>query len=326
MGHSIRHQLKQSRAFFFALVAVAVVWIVTAMAEEKRFRESYPITYDNIDTAKYAIIHSDSVITIDISSNGFNAFGRARSHSQPSRRALHFDLSSLVAKHKNDSNFSITLRTDEYLDIIKEQLDMRGVSDVSLVSEQISLQVAIREHKAFVPDISRVSFSFDKMAGLNGEPTVTPDSIYLYGSHESLAKIEKIAAKEQIISDINTSGEYRIALEEDWKRYPDLRISNEEVVVSLPVEKFIEKSVILPIEITDKSGNSQWNLYPANVTVKLLVPESKAETLDLSKCVVNASAKECKDNQLIPKVTKFPSCVRVKSITPEQVQYLIIEQ
>lgn len=326
MANSILQQIRQSRAFFFALVAVAVVWIVTAMAEEKRFRETYPIVYDNIDTAKYAIIHSDSVITIDISSNGFRAFSRAKSNSESSRRALHFDLSAFIAQHKNDSSFSITLRTEEYLDIIKSQLDMRGVSDVTLVNEQIGIRATIREHKAFVPDISRVSFSFGMMAGLNGEPVVKPDSIFLYGSHESLAKVETISAKEQTISDINTSREYHIALDDDWKRYSDLRISNEDVVVYLPVERFIEKSVTLPIEVTDKNANAQWNLYPASVIVKVLVPETKAETLDLSKCIVTASAKECKDNQLIPKVTQFPSCVRIKSITPEQVQYIIIEQ
>lgn len=328
MSRSIRQQLKQSRAFLFALVAVAIVWIVSAMAEEKRFRESYPIAYVNIDTAKYAMMHCDSVITIDISSNGFRAFSRgiAQKETNGKQKAIHIDLAKLIENHKRDSSFSLTLRTEEYLDIIKSQIDMRGVSDVSLINEQLSLQLALRERKAFVPDISHVSFNFDKMDGISGEPIIKPDSIYLYGSHKSLSKIEVISAKEQSINNIKKSNEYKIALEDDWKKYPDLRISSEIVTLYIPVEKYIEKSITLPIELTDKSDNAQWNLYPANVTVKLLVPESKVESIDLSKCVVTASTKECNNNQLTPQLTKFPSCVRLKSITPEQVQYIIIEQ
>lgn len=322
MGQSLLQRIKQSRAFIYAIIAITIVWVVTAMAEEKRFRESYTVAYDNIDTAQYAILHRDSTLTIDVTSNGFQAFSRGREHN----KTIHFDLAKLLELHKGDSSFSLTLPTNECLDIIKSQLDMRGVTEVSLINEQLRLQLALRERKAFVPDISRVTFNFDKMAGLNGEPRVTPDSVYLYGSHESLSKIDCIAAKEQSINNISASGEYRITLEENWKKYSDLRISNNDIRLYIPVEKFVEKNITLPVTLTDKSGNAQWNLYPANVSVNLLVPESKAETIDLTKCVVTASVKECNDNLLTPQLTKFPSCVRLKSISPEKVQYIIIEQ
>lgn len=323
MRQSIRQKLKQSRAFFFAIVAVAIVWVVTAMAEVKRFRESYIVEYDNVDTAKYAILHIDSVLTIDISSNGFSTFSRQKKGHD---KTIHLDLANLIEQHKDDSLFSITLRTEEYLDIIKSQLDMRGVSEVSLVSEQLKVSYALRERKAFLPDISNVTFNFDKMVGLNGEPRLTPDSVYLYGSRESLSKVEAIAAKEQTINDIKESREYQIVLDDSWQKYSDLRISTNEVTLFIPVEKFVEKSMTLPITLTDKDDNTQWNLYPAEVTVNLLVPESKIESLDLSKCVVTASTKECTDNHLTPQLTKFPSCVRLKSITPEKIQYIIISE
>lgn len=322
MHQSIRQRLKQSRAFFFALVAVAIVWVVTAMAEEKRFRESYTIAYDNIDRAQYAILHCDSTITIDISSNGFMAFRRGKE----ANKAIHIDLAKLIRQHKEDSTFSLTLRTEEYLDSIKAQLDMSGVSDISLVNEQLNIRLALREKKVFVPDISLVKFIFDKMAGLYGAPRIIPDSIYLYGSHESLSKVESIAAKEQIINNIKESGEYTIELQDNWKKYPDLHISNKTIKLYIPVEKYIEKSITLPIILTDRDDNAQWNLYPANVIVKVLVPESKVKEIDLSKCVVTASVKDCSNNNLYPQLTKFPSCVRLKSITPEKVQYIIIEQ
>lgn len=329
MRQSILQKIKQSRAFFFALVAVAIVWIVSEMSEQKKFRESYTIAYDNLDTAKYAIIHKDSTITIDISSNGFHALNRWKAKkdiSDSKYSAIHFDLSKIIEQHKNDSTFSITLQTKEYTELIKSQLDMQGVSDISLVSEQINLQVALREHKALVPDISRVTFNFDKMAGLNGEPQIKPDSVVIYGSRESLSKIESIAAKEQVINNIKESKSYRISLQDDWKKYPDIRLSSNEISVFVPVEIFIEKSITLPVTLTDKDGNAQWNLYPANVTAQVLVPKSKAETIDLSKCVITASAKDCSDNLLTPMLSKFPSCVRLKSLSPEKIQYIIIEQ
>ena len=324
MRSSIRQQLKQSRAFFFALVAVAIVWIVTAMSEQKQFRESYPIAYDYLDTSLYAIQHKDSILTIDISSNGFNTFRRSK--EKRNGKAIHFDMAKLVSQHANDSAFSLVINTDEYLDLIKKQLNMHGVSEVSPVNEKLTLQIALRESKAFVPEIGNVTFNFDKMVGLSGEPVIIPDSVYLYGSHESLSKVETIEAKPCIINNIGKSGRYKIPLSKSWEKYPDLRISTNEIEIYLPVEKFIEQNVTLPIVLTDKNDNEQWNLYPPSVTVQLLVPESKIGSIDLSKCVVSASTKECIDNHIVPQLTKFPSSVRLKSIIPEKVQYIIIEE
>lgn len=321
MKRSIRHQLRQSRAFFFALIAVAIVWIVSSMTEQKCFRETYNIVFDNIDTAKYAIMQEDSALTIDISSNGFNAFRRGVRDNND----IHIDLSSFIRQHVDDSAFSVKLRTEEYLDLIKSQLDMSGVSEVNPVTEHIDISLMLRRRKAFVPDISNVSFNFNKMAGLSGEPVIIPDSIYLYGSSTSLSKVEMISAKEQSINNINKSGNYRIELEPIWEKYPDLHISNEQVELYIPVEQFVEKTISLPVVVTDISEKSQCNLYPALVSVQLLIPESQLDTFDPSDYLVTASIRETRDNHLTPQLVKFPSTVRIKSITPSRVQYVIFE-
>ena len=322
MKRSILHQLKQSRAFFFAIIAVAIVWVVSSMAEQKRFRETYNIVFDNIDLAKYAIIQKDSILTIDISSNGFNAFRRGTKDNND----IHIDLATIISQHADDSSITIQFRTEEYLDLIKSQLDMNGVAEVNPVTELINIHLMLRQRKAFVPDISKVTFNFDNMAGLCGEPRIIPDSVYLYGSSKSLSKIKVIAASEQTISNLKHSGNYTITLDPVWKQYPDLHISSEQIELFIPVEQFIEKSITLPIVLTDISDKTECNLYPAEVTVQLLIPESELDSFNPSSFTVAASIKDNRDNHLTPQLVKFPSRVRVKSITPDRVQYVIIEK
>lgn len=321
MRQSTGQKLRKSRAFFFALVAVFVIWVVSAMSEEKRFREPYKLVFDNIDTANYALTHSDTLITLDITSNGFSAFNRSRGN-----KTLHLDIGTIMKQHKDDTLFSVTLRTDNYLDIFKRQFDMHGVSEVTPVNESFSLRVATRRKKAFVADISNVTFNFDKTAGLCGEPRITPDTIYLYGSSESLAKINRIAAVPQTIDGIKQSGKYKVALNPVWKRYSDLRISHSSVDVFIPVEQFVETSIKVPVTLTDKKDDSQWNLYPYEVTVSLLVPKGELPKVDASQYAVTASVNDISDNTLSPQLTTFPSNVRLKSIVPERIQFTIIEK
>ncbi len=327
MGSRIIQRIKQSRGFCFAVLAVGLVWIVSSMSENRHFRENYHIVYDGIDRSRFAIIQLDSTATLDIVSNGFRAFNRGLKDNH----TIHLNVARFIGKDRDSSSdIRFTLNTEEYLDIIRKQIDMRGVTSIAPVSAQLNVHLSPRKSKAFVPDISPVSFQFVDMVGLCGEPVVSPDTVWLYGSQESLDKIDRLMAAHQTIRDIRLSGKYKIRLDTIWQKYKDLHVSTQTVDIYLPVETFIEKKIELPLQLQTGNGlktkaTDRVKMYPANIEVTCIVPSKDYNSISADDFVATATIRSDTSSMLDPVVSSYPANVRIKSVYPEQIQYIVIK-
>ncbi len=311
-------RIRQSRAFFFSLIAISAIWLVSAMSEQKTFREQYRLALDGIDYNRYAVTSADSTLVVDITSNGFNALRR----SVRKNKTIHVSVAKQI-EGQND-NVKVSLDTEEIVDIVRNQIDNQGVSAFKIVNSTISLAMALRESKAFVPNIDNVEFLFDGMNGLCGEPRLMPDTVFLYGSHASLEKVDELRAQPQTLKHIRMSGKYRVRLEPIWEKYPELHPSTESIDIYLPVETFIEKTISLPVSFS-ADNVKRVQLYPSTVTVKCLVPRKLYANIAADDFAVTAKPANDSSSYLVPVVTQFPSYVRIKSISPERVQYIIIK-
>lgn len=317
---SIWSKLRQSHAFFFTLIVVFLVWLVSNMSEKRTYREQFQVRFEGYDTLAYVAVQADTTMTLDIESNGFYALRR----SLEPRRPLKFNIAKLMKKKKGEP-IQISVNLDEQSVIIAEQLDMRGVSSLHVIERQLGLQLMRRHRKAFLPDISDVTFQFEGMQGLCGNPRISPDTIWLYGSDASLDKINQLRAEPQTIEHITHSGNHKIRLKPVWKQFPDLRVSSPTVNVYLPVEMFVERTVSVPLSINASDSLHRINLYPTEVSVKYMVPmtEYNDYTADDFQVTVNVTNED--EIYLKPEVSRFPSQVRVKSISPSEVQYIVIK-
>ena len=318
-GH-IREKLKQSRAFLFTFMAIAVIWVLSSMSETKVFREEYRLCFDGIDTARYVVIHRDSTLTLDITSNGFRAMNRSLS----SKRAIHINVKALIKNSANEPQ-KISVNLEQYADTVKKQLDMFGVSAVKPVIMTAEIDVAERMSRKIAVNIDNVIFDFEEMYGLSGEPVLTPDSVTVYGSRESLDKLTCLMASRQTIPHIRKSGNYKIHIDNSWKKYSDLRFSCETVSIYIPVDDFVEMSFSIPITAVSDDNAHRVNLYPSEATVNFWVPKKEYTMIKKDDFKIVANYNTGSGDMLPLTIGSFPSNIRIKSIEPSQVQYIIIK-
>lgn len=316
----MRHRLKQSRAFIFSLIAISAIWLVSSMSEQKVYREHYRLSLDGIDRAKYAVKSIDSVLTLDITSNGFYALRRGLRKNC----VIHINIGETIAKDKTEE-IKVRISTNDYIDAIRNQIDSRGVASIKAVTEEIEAELSERCEKAFVPSIDKVNFQFAAMIGLYGEPVMIPDTVWLYGSKESLEKIDAIGAEPQTIKEIRSSMRHRVKLDGSWKKYGDVYPSTETIDIFVPVEKYIEKTISVPVVYETPSQYKRVQLYPSSVKLTCLVAEREYDEIDENSFTVTVRDISDTLKHLQPTVTEFPSNVRVKAITPSQIQYIIIK-
>ncbi|MCQ2297414.1 MAG: hypothetical protein MJZ51_02205 [Bacteroidales bacterium] len=309
--------MRQYRPLMIILVITLVIWTAWAMSESQTYSTQVRVEMVGVDTACYAIISRDSVIELDITSNGYRALTR------------YFDMrfSPVVvdmSKGKvQPGHASISMHS--VISAVRSQFDIPSNIPISSSLDSIKVYYSPREKKGFVPVLGQVDFEFSDGYGLIGEPYLLEDSIWLYGSSESLSKINQISTESAHFRRIRSTDTLRIPIKAAWEKYPDLRVSQPYVSLVVPSGAFYEQEMVLPVSAHTADTSLHLRLYPDKVKVLLLSPNLEDEE-ELSEDQFQCRVAIDPEHDYAPvRVTRFPGQVRIKKIEPENVQYVIIK-
>ena len=167
------------------------------MEEERTYAETYTVDYVGLDNKQYAVLHKDSTLTLSISSNGFSAL-RMSMKRKPIIKVRAQIPSSAV--DTNTTTLSIDLHKQEKEIIGQVSSDTKY--SIELNTPQLHIQLAKRNSKTYTPNIDNITFSFSGLYGTYGDISIIPPTVTVYGSSESLDKIDKVEATTTRISNI----------------------------------------------------------------------------------------------------------------------------
>ena len=301
------------RQYWIILALTAMVWLIAAMSEHHEYPISIRVQWTGFDTARYAVTYADTLLPVTITSNCFNAISRYRTvKEQP-----------LTIQATDDTVIKVS---NTFLKSMQTQMGFIGSHGCVSSVETLRLSLVERQCKAFVPQLADVEFQFANLRGLCGEPRLQPDTVYLYGSAAELEKIKQLRTAPAAITGIDDSSTYRLALDPVWLRCHDVRSSHDSVTLFLPVEHYSERTFSIPIQFHSDNPNSRVRLYPDKVDVTLWVSISRYHDLDPSDIVATVDYDGTTDSKALPvRIVRFPSYSRVKQVTPNDIQYVIIK-
>lgn len=301
------------RSFWIILVLTAIVWLMAAMSEHDDYPLDVRVQWTGIYTARYVVTYADTLLPVTINSNCFLAISRYVSMRHKSYAI-------------NIVGDTVVKVNSAMLDDVVKQLNFDGVHGITSTTESLRIAFTERCSKGYVPQLRHVDFHFVNQRGLAGTPVVQPDTVWLYGDPASLGKIKEISTCKYAIEGIRDSGWHILPLDPVWKQYPDVRSSHDSVRVFLPVDRYVEKTVPVPvIPRSDANGRYTLRLIPARVSVTLWVPVNDYDYLsaDQVEAVVNYNPAQ-QDKELPVLVTRFPNNARVKQVSPATLQYVIL--
>lgn len=301
------------RSFWIILLLTVATWVVVTMSENSDYPIDVHISYEGYDTARYAVTYSDTVLPVVINSNCFLAISR---HYQVPKQHFVIQVQGDTMVHVGKNLFD---------DLVK-QLNLTGVQRVSSQVETLRFAISERSSKGFVPQLKGVEFVFADQCGLSGMPKILPDTVWLYGDSASLCNIDELYTKSTQVRNISDSGYCTLALEPVWRNYSDVKSSHDSVRLILPVERYIEKKISVPVTFVSNDGQMRVRLYPERVDVTFWVMSKKYDeiTSDMVTAEVEYVPSESPKN-LPVRITRFPSYARVKQVTPTELQFVIIK-
>ena len=312
------------RSFWVILLVTAIVGLGTLLSEHDDYPVQVRIQWTGYDTARYSIVQADTLLPLTLNSNCFLAIGRY--FDAPKRHyAIHSYGDTVVKVNKM------------FIDNILADFQYHGIHGAVSPVEQLTLRLAPRQAKVFRPELKGVEFDFADQCGLAGEPRLSPDTVTLYGPEASLAKVSHLYTAPQKITDLKDTCVCTLALDPVWERYPDLRVSSQEVYLFVPVAHYTEKKFSVPVNpVFGPTVDDQVRvrLYPERVEVTLWVAEEdydrvlpdmvQATVYPVSGSTINSVSGSDGNPALPVRITSFPAYTRVKSVSPSTLQYVVI--
>ena len=304
--------------FLFFLLLSILLWFLTVLNKDYNTIVSFPVRYTRIPGELVLINNAAERLNLKVQSRGFTLL-RLKMQSKLSPLALDVNSFSLQSV-PGDSPIVLYLVTNLIIDKLQQQLP----SDIrinSIVPDTLMLLLTDKFTKK-VPVKPDLSMEFERQYMQVGKIKITPDSVTISGPDKIIDTLKFINTKHEELLGLKKNVTLKIdLLPSDMVEY-----SAREVEVSIPVEKFTEESIKVPIEVINLPDSLFLRAFPANVeiTYRVGLSDYKKVNEHMFMAVLDYSAKESSiGNKLEVQLVKMPEYVQVTNFTPKSVEYII---
>jgi len=166
---------------------------------------------------------------------------------------------------------------------------------------------------------------FERQYMQSGGVVIEPDKILLKGPKSVLDTISEVLTKPLKFSEINQKIVQKVSL----VPIPQVSFSTRSVMVTVPVEKYTELTVTVPVEIENQPDGVKLFFLPKSVDVKCNVILSKYFALKprMFKAVVDYNLiNKSINKKLKVKIVTLPEYTSLVDFNPKYVEYIIADR
>ncbi|MCX7987256.1 MAG: hypothetical protein N2662_09995 [Bacteroidales bacterium] len=169
-----------------------------------------------------------------------------------------------------------------------------------------------------IPDLK---IKFVRQYMLEGDYIVQPESIMVTGPHIIIDTLSAIYTESESFLGVFRSFTRTLKL----KPIDRLSFEPQEVSVTVPVEKFTQSTLKVPITPINVPDSLQLLLFPSYVSIEYLVSLKNFKKVKSSQFLVTADYFDCftSVNKISVRIERYPYMLKLINYTPKSVEYLI---
>ncbi|MCC7233160.1 MAG: YbbR-like domain-containing protein [Bacteroidia bacterium] len=319
-GSVVKPRMRLNRkvsVILLCLLISTIFWLLIALSHDYASQVTFPVRYMNLPMKKVVINDLPSRITLQLKTSGFRIISY---DFQKEKQAIEVDVSSKLQNGIDVSGDILAISTRSFLADFSRQLgkdvNITGFSPDSIIfnfSDRITKRLAVR---------SRVHFDFEKQYDSTGSVRITPDSIDISGPPSIVNSLSWINTEPIWLTGINNSVNIQANLPENKL----LEFSPRKVNISLPVEKFTEGKVDVPVHAIHVKSGFSLKTFPDIVSIRYQVALSRYNEVNpqLFDAVVDGDPLMIADAGKLPvQLVVKPGYIRSVLIEPEKVDYIL---
>lgn len=301
---------KKILTFAFFVLLSAVFWFMQIYRQNFNTTYNIPVKYVSIPDSVVFETRLPSEIEVYVEDNGyglFKYFFRRRNDS----------LTINVREIINSPNGKVM--QGSYLE---QELRNRLLPSTTILSynpSRISFNYSLLQQKK-VPVILDVQIFLASGYLLSGDIYTIPDSVLLYGGRDNLANINYAYT----VSDTITNVRSQEPLTFDIKPINNIRFVPDRVDVVVPVDRYTQKDVTIPISVINMPEDLNVRFFPSTVKVSFLIGLSQYNTVNEEDFSIQLDYNDLKDmHESVPlRLTLYPDHIQNLSLSPSEVEFI----
>lgn len=314
-------KLRNRLSVFLVCVAMSsLMWGMIKLTREYEAPIKFTIVPEHLPDGKILVASPDSVITLTLSAKGLDLYSRIIFKKE---NLLSISLAK-IKLHRQEDYYSGILKTSGLTKVFSQQLPP-GAKLISIEPDTLhfTFQKSFRKK---IPVHPKLKLRFIRQYQLYDSLKLKPDSIWVSGIKEIVDTIGFINTERRVISNLSSNYTTRLSLEVP-QTSPLVKLSSDSVTVAVNVEKFTEADIEVPVGLTSGDKSVSYRTFPDKVTLTCRVAMRDYKRLDPSLFTASVdyeSALKSGKNRVPVEIKRKPSFTRVVGISPEKVEFLIL--
>ena len=308
---------KHSYILLICLGISIFIWLMIKLSKDYYTNVECRIEYRNIPENKL-LDSADSLITMEVYTQGFRLFNIKYLSDKPE---IEIDLkNNKIQKHRY--KYGSYVLSSELVGSIAAQLEIEN-EIVEIRPDTINFTLEEMMSKE-LPVKPKLQLSFKKQYQLDNEIELKPASVIVSGLPSFVDTMQFVPTQQVLLEELSESKNLMIPLKKP-KSSTKIKYSRDSVQLIIPVEKFTEASIEVPITV--KSKDKRVKLFPEEVSIIYLVSIS-----DYNKVNADMFAAEADFSEVSPgsrtvriRVTHSPKFVRIMRLKPEKAEFIYLK-
>ncbi len=313
--NTLRPKISKRRLLIFSVFVLisAVFWFLSAMNQEYTTKISYKVSFVNFPEDVRPVSGVPDKLTLTVKGYGYDLIGKSKITAP-----LKIDVKKYALKDKNDKSkliLSTHLLSDKFFP------NANGISIISVNPETIIFKTEKLKTKK-VPVKANIDFSCKPLYMQSGDIKIIPERVTVSGSYKKIKEIKYVETKTYKFTDLEDTLKAKCKI----KHIKGTKISEKEVLIIIPVEKYTEKSLNLPVSIINCPDSLNLITFPDNINLTYKVVLSKFETAKPDDFKITVDYNDINENnkdKLKVKITSKPKFIKSVQLSPEYVEYII---
>ena len=303
---------KETLIFLLFILLALSFWLLQNLQQEYEIEIFIPVQYNNMPKEMLSTTHYPQEIVAKVRDKGTVLLNYSWLRSF---HPVEVNLEDVM----KEKEIQISRRTIEAS--ISKQL-FTTTSLLNIEPQTLTIEYAELQHKD-VPIEIDMEVSLEPGYYISGAMTVVPEKVRLYASNHTLDSITNVKTVYSEIKKVKQTQEIKLRL----LQKDNVQMEPEEVTVTVPVEEFTEKRIIVPITCNDLPDHYVLRTIPVLVEVVCNVPISRFRELTESDLEIQIPFQEFEARQTAGKMplylTKQPLWVIHPVIVPDEIEFII---
>lgn len=303
---------KKILTFLFFLLLSCIFWMMQIYRHKYEATFIIPVKYINIPDSIVFENELPSVINARIKDDGGRLFEYLLTRTKDT---LIIDVNDII---KSTPDKIIQGRNFEQLILSK----LSPSSElISYTPTRMSFIFALLHFKK-LPVIYNGNINFASGHMLVGDLSITPDSVLVYGSKMVLDTMFYAYTVSDTITNVSTEHKVKVAM----NPMSGIKYVPNRVELTIPVDKFLEKEIEVPITCINLPSNLSIKFFPSSVKIPILVGLKRNEEItsdSFSVTIDYNDIKDTKESSIPVRITDSPDYIRTKIPIPSEVEFVL---